>query len=347
MELISSSPYLTAGAILLASLLVGVIVLFTLKLVFSRIAKRTKSELDDKLLEILPTPVFRLIVLGGMFFAVEALQLTEPLNSFLERAIITVTYLVFMFLALRVMGVVTKYGFKEWAKRTHSSIDDEILPIFSKTVNAIIYIFAGILILSAWGVEIGPFLAGLGVMGIAVSFAVKDSLANIFGGVSLLLDKTFKVGDKVQLDSGEVGVIHDISLRSTRMRTYDNEVIVIPNGMLANMKLKNFVQPNEAIRVVVSFGVEYGSDPDKVKKVVLKTVKGLKETSKSQEPAVVFTQMGDFALSFETKFWVDDYTQAYDAKVKATKAIYNTLNKAKIGIPFPTQTVYLKGKGRK
>jgi len=198
------------------------------------------------------------------------------------------------------------------------------------------------MVLGVWGVDIGPFLAGLGIAGLAISFALQESLGNIFGGISLIMDRVYKVGDRIQLDSGEVGTVVDVGLRSTRLRTFDNELIVIPNSKPANSKVKNYVQPDTSLRVVVNFGVEYGTKLEKVKKVLEPVLKKMKGISKSPAPVVEFIEMGDSSLNCIAKFWVPNYEHAYGKKLEATDLIYNELNKAKIGIPFPTTTVYVK-----
>jgi len=182
----------------------------------------------------------------------------------------------------------------------------------------------------------------LGIAGIAIGLAVKDSLANIFGGVSLILDRNFKIGDKIKLESGEEGVIKDIGLRSTRLLTLDNQLIIIPNGILSNAKIQNFVLPDPKERVAIKFGVEYGSDVKKVKDIVIKAVKNVENILEEPAPEVLLIEMGDFALIFVCRVWVNSYKNAERTKAKATEAIYTALNKAKIVIPYPTHTVYVK-----
>ncbi len=195
---------------------------------------------------------------------------------------------------------------------------------------------------NAWKINISPLLATAGIAGLAIGLAVKDSLNNILGGLQLVLDKTFKVGDKVQLESGEMGVILDIGLRSTKLKTYDNEVIYIPNGYLANAKIKNFTHPDVSIRVNVNFGVVYGSDTEKVRQVVLEVVKKIENVIEQPEPVVQFLKMSDFSLDFVARAWVKSYAEAYSTQLKMTDEIYNALNRANIGIPFPTRTIYTK-----
>jgi len=158
----------------------------------------------------------------------------------------------------------------------------------------------------------------------------------------MILDKTLKVGDKIKIESGEVGEIHDVGLRSTKIKTYDNQIIVVPNGQLVNSRIQNYTKPNSKIRVTVQFGVEYGTEIKKVKDLVKKTVLSMKEIMEDPAPVINFETMGDFALNFTAKFWVSNWGEAYGKKLEATEKIYNALNAAKINIPFPTQTVYLK-----
>ncbi len=209
----------------------------------------------------------------------------------------------------------------------------------------VVFTIIGIIwMLYLWGIDITPYLAGVGISGIILGLALQDSLKNILGGISVLLDKTFQVGDKVALESGEVGTINDIGLRSTKMITFDNEVIYVPNGYMANSRIRNYTRPDPKIRVRVEFGVEYGSDVDKVKKIVAETIKRMEKVLEKPAPSVQFMSMGDFALKFRVVFWVPHWDNEFPKKVEATEKIYNALNAAKIGIPFPTQTVFLKNK---
>jgi MscS family membrane protein len=229
----------------------------------------------------------------------------------------------------------------EWEKKTKSGID-AMLPLIHK-LSKVIFIMTGIIvILNIWGKDVTGFVAGLGVAGIVLGFALKDSLANIFGGISIILDKTYRVGDRIKIDSGESGIVYDIGLRSTKIKTWDNDILVIPNGKMANSKIQNYVQPSIRSRCVIDFSVVYGSDIKKVKDVVMKTIKKVENAIEDPEPSVAFVKMNDFSLDFKAKFWVANISQRYAAKEKATCMIYDALNKAKISIPFPTRTVYLK-----
>lgn len=335
------SKYVLAIIVFLFFLALSAVFAFLLKALARPLAKRTKTKADDLIVEAVRGPMSKIIVLAGAGLALIFLELPQDVNSTLVNVIVSIVYLIIVLCAIRIANILFATWGKTWTRRTKSTIDDELLPLAHKTTNAAIVIIGFMLILTQWGIDVMPLLAGLGIAGLALGFAVKDSLSNIFGGISLVLDRTFKVGDKVKLESGEAGRIHDIGLRSTKLRTFDNEIITIPNGVLANMKIKNYVKPDKRIRVNVSFSVEYGSDIKKVEKVVLGAVKKMDGVMPDPPPKVLFKEMGESSLNFVAKFWIPDYNLEYAKMIEGTTIIYNALNRAKIGIPFPTRTIYM------
>ena len=237
--------------------------------------------------------------------------------------------------------LIDNWGMK-WAKKTKSTLDDSLVSLLQKTSKVLIFAIAFIYVLGVWGIEVLPFLASLGIAGIAIAFALQSSLSNIFGGITLILDKSIEVGDVIELDEATKGTVLDIGLRSTRIRTFDNEVIIVPNGKLADSKIRNYAQPDLSARGVMPFSVAYGSDIGKVKKIVLKEVKKIEHILDEPEPAVRFVEMGDSALKFKVYFWVDHYSNRFSARERTNTLIYNALRKNKIGIPYPQLDVHLK-----
>jgi small-conductance mechanosensitive channel len=244
--------------------------------------------------------------------------------------------------AISLVEDLSKWLEETWGKRTDSTLDDGLLPLLRKVVKTSIVILGVLLIMGNWGVQIGPVLGALGIGGLAIGLALNSSLANIFGGIQLILDRSLNVGDKVMLESGEVGEVLDVGLRSTKMRTYDNEVIFLPNSQLANARIKNYTKPDVTIRVTVNFGVAYGSDVALVKRLVLDAIRELDDILQEPTPQVLFLNMSDFSLDMSARVWVDDYGKQFARKLEMTELIYNTLNKSGIEIPFPTRTVYMK-----
>ncbi len=331
--------YLRFLLILVITVIVGIIVKLIVRRVLKPLALRTKTKIDDLIVKSISSVIFYVVLAVGFKIGFQHFDFASTaLNSIIDTLLITIVTV----LAVRIINDFVEHWKTGWATKTESTADDRLIPLIEKILKALVIIIAVIFVFDVWNVNITPLLTTAGIAGIAIALAVKDSLANILGGLQLVLDKTFKVGDKVELESGELGVILDIGLRSTKLKTYDNEVVYIPNGQLANSRIKNFTVPDLSIRVNVAFGVEYGSETEQVRKVVLEAVKKVDAVLDDPAPSVQFIEMSDYSLDFKARAWVKDYNQAYSTKLKVRDAIYAALNQAGIGIPFPTRTVYTK-----
>ncbi len=336
---IIGNVYLRFLAILVITVVVAFISKLVLRGILKPLTKKTKTKIDDLIIRNLSSIIFYVVLLLGIKVGLPQFELR---TTFFDGLVNTLLILVVAIFLLKIINSFARQWMKEWKFKTKTSADERLIPFLQKVMKGIVIILAVIFIFSAWKINISPLLATAGIAGLAIGLAVKDSLANILGGLQLVLDKAFKVGDKVQLESGEMGVILDIGLRSTKLKTYDNEIIYVPNGYLANAKIKNFTQPDFSVRVNVNFGVEYGSDPKKVSQVVLKAIKKIDTVIDEPEPVVQFLKMSDFSLDFVARAWVKDYNQAYSTQLQMTDEIYAALNQANISIPFPTRTVYTK-----
>jgi len=331
--------YLRFLMILAIAFIVACIAKVILRKVLKPLAKKTKTKIDDLIVRSLSSIIFYIILVLGFKVGLQYFEFETAIYDSLIETLLIIIVAIFL---LKIISEFAQQWLKEWKFKTKTSTDERLIPFLQKILKAVIIILALIFVFDVWKINISPLIATAGIAGLAIGLAVKDSLSNILGGLQLVLDKTFKVGDKVQLESGEMGVILDVGLRSTKLKTYDNEVIFIPNGYLANAKIKNFTEPDLSIRVNVNFVVEYGSDPEKVRQVILEAIKKIETAVEDPAPAVLFLKMSDFSLDFVARVWVNSYTDAYSTKLKMTDEIYDTLNKADIGIPFPTRTVFTK-----
>ena len=331
--------YLKFLFILVVSVLVAFLVKLIMRQVLKPLARKTKTQIDDLIIKSIASIIFYVVLIVGFKIGIQHFEFETAIYSSIINSLFI---LVIMVMLLRIIANFSKHWLDEWASKTESTADDRLIPLVAKILKAVTIILGFFFVFDTWNINLSPLLATAGIAGIAIGFAVRDSLANILGGIQLVLDKTFKVGDKIQLDSGEMGEILDIGIRSTKLKTYDHEVIYIPNGILANTKIKNFTVPDLSVRVNVNFGVEYGSDPEKVRSVILDAVNKIDSVIEEPSPVVQFLNMADSSLDFVARVWVNNWTEAYSTKLKVTDEIYSALNKAKIGIPFPTRTVFTK-----
>ena len=333
------NPWIQSLGIFILSLLLTVVARWSLRFVLLRLAQRTRTEVDDILIRAVRHVATYSIPVIGLMLALTPLALQTPIP---ERILFSLLAVLLMRGAIRLIDDMSRWLEETWQERTASSLDRGLLPLLRKAVKASVVILGVLIILGKCEVQIGPLLGALGIGGLAIALALNSSLSNIFSGIQLILDRSVNVGDKVQLDSGEVGVVLDIGLRTTLMRTYDNEVISLPNSQLANARIKNYTRPDATIRVGVNFAVAYGSDVNEVKGVVSDAISQLDDIMPEPEPQVLFLNMGDFSLDMCARVWVDDYGKQFAKKLEMTELIYNTLKKSGIEIPFPTRTVYMK-----
>jgi len=343
MLLNTTNRYVTALAILIAFYVIYKLFLIITKRVVLKITEKTPTDLDKMLVEGVEGPISYILFMIGVKLAIVPFELSGSIALYSAKIVNSILILLVGFLIVRVLKVLIHGIGTKWASKTKSTLDDALIPVIDNFSMIVVFIFVILYVFQSWGIDITSMLAGVGIAGLAIGFAVKDSLANIFGGISIILDKAVKVGDRVEI--GDVsGIVHDVGIRSTKVRTWDNEMIIIPNGELANSKIKNFQLPNRKQRAIIEFGVEYGASHEKVRKIALDTLKKVEHILDDPKPLCRFSSMGDSALNFKLFFWVDDVSNKFSAKEIITSKLYDSLNKAKIGIPFPQMDVHVKKK---
>jgi MscS family membrane protein len=340
------SPYFGNDYIFAFSLFIIFVVLafaisYAYKVVLHLIYRRSPANTDAKIIDETRTPVILFIVLIGVKSVITALGLKEGMILTTQNALSSVLIAVFAYILIKITDIIIEAWGRMWKRRTRSKYKDTIFPLIRKFSMVFIIIVAVIVILSVWGIEIAPFLAGLGIAGIAIGLAMQDSLSDLFSGVMLILDTTYKVGDKIRLDTGEVGIVHEITMRSTRVQTYDGNVIIIPNSNMAKTKIINYAQPIYMERGVVPFGVIYGSNVGKTKEVAKRALKSMDGILEDPEPTVDFLELADYYLSFRGTFWVSDFTTRWDKEREAVQRVYEELNKEGIEFAFPTRTLHM------
>ena len=343
---VNLSEYVRATVVFFIMFFVFRVGLYFLEIMFVKLTSKTKTDLDDIIVAKTGKPLTFISLLISLYFTLSELSLGDDLNMMLYKMLnsliaISVGYLIFVIVDTSLIRL-----WKRLAEKTESKIDDALGQLAHEVLRIVLVVIILIMILNIWGIEVGPFIAGLGIAGLAVALALQPTLANIFSGVSIILDKTFGIGDIIKLENGALGEVYRIGLRTTRIKTFDNEMLIVPNSIIANSQIQNFHQPDMTIRVNVDFGVEYGVDPEYVKKFVIEEIEKMDIINKDEEIRVLFTEMGDSSLNFKVMFWVDNISKKWPAHQEAISRIYRRLYKEKIGIPYPQQTVWLREEGK-
>ena len=337
-----ANPYLRSLVVLLGVFLILKVTAFIIEKIVLRATAKTKTNIDDVFIKKVSRPLTVLILLIGLRVALEEIPLAAGVDEIFARIVTSVIILMIAYIIYLFVDVVLFVVLMGKIKSSNSSTRESLLSLVNSVLRVAWILIALLYILDLWGVEIGPLLAGLGIAGLAIALALQPTLANVFSGISILLDKSVKIGDLIYLDAETKGKISQVGLRSTRIITFDNELIIVPNTKLADSKIQNVALPEKKSRAVIPFGVAYGSDIDKVKKLILDEIKKVEHFISEPEPAVRFTEMGSSSLNFKAYFYVDDYDNRFTAIDEANTRIYNALNRAGISIPFPQIDVHIK-----
>ncbi len=335
--------------IILSFFILSKIVNFILNKYITKLVKKTKTELDDKLLEVSQSPIRNIFLVAGIYFAIRNLQrctsLFGPIVNYFHyfnTVLFLITILIVLLYSLRVTGIFTQWLLEREEEKESKIVKKEFVPIINKVVSVFIYLFAIAIILEHFHKDISSIVVSLGIGSLAIGLAAQDTLANMISGIFIMVDRPFRIGDRVKLETGEIGDVIDIGLRSTKIATFDHTVLIVPNAMMAKSKLTNYCYPDEKINIKVTVGVAYGTDSEKAKKIILNLVKSTDGVLDDPEPSIYFVNMGDFSIDFLVVAWTDSYRNQFVIKCKMLENIYNGLMEEGIEIPFPTQTLYVK-----
>jgi len=335
----------------LRAVIIFIVALFILRFLFYiaskfilKFSKKTQTNFDDLVFEKTSKPITWLVALFSFWLALSQLTFTTNVSNIVSNFFNSGFVILLGYMAYVITDLIIIYGWGRITAKSKIHLDESLSSIIHTFLRVSLVALGVIYILDLWGVQIGPLLAGLGIAGLAVALALQPTLSNIFGGLSMILDKSLRIGDWVVLEDGVWGTVEHIGVRSTKIKTFDNELITYPNSKLADNRIHNVALPEPKTRVVVPFSVAYGSNIEKVKKIVMKEVKTINHIVSDPEPFVFFLEMANSSLNFKAFFFVDSFKNRYASLDEANTKIYNALNKAGISIPFPQMDVHLKKK---
>jgi MscS family membrane protein len=308
-----------------------------MELLRAPIGRLPDPALAVKILEMLKRPLWlTVLVMGSVAGGSQVFtyfQLSVPTILLIGRVLESAVVVVWFVPATRILMAVCD----KWSGTKPQAT--EAIRFVKHLAIAALFIQCALIFLSVWHVDVTPLLASAGIAGMAIGFAVKDTLANFFGGVTLFLDRPFKVGDQVVLSTGERGEVVEIGLRSTRVLTEDHVLVTVPNAIMASTKIANESAPGPRIRLRITIGVVHGSDIDMVESVLLSIAKDDPLIADEPEPLVRFLAFGDASLQFELQCWIDSPTDRSAATDSLNRAIYKEFAAAGIGIPYTKKEI--------
>ena len=339
------NPYLKAFGIVLAFAAFALIFNFVVIRFLKRLSAKTAIKGDDHILELIQKPIFASLVIFGFVQAIKVLQMPENVVVTTEAILKTIVILLWASFAIKFSRFLLQAisSRKSSNKNKSQLIQHSTLPLFSNLALLIIVAATIYMLFLAWGIDVTAWLASAGIIGLALSFAAKDTLANLFAGVFILADSPYKLGDYIVLDSGERGKVTHIGIRSTRMLTRDDIEITVPNSVMGNAKITNEAGgPYSKRRIRVKVGVAYGSDIDQVREVLENVAKDNEKVCGLPEPRVRFRNFGASSVDFELLCWIDQPVLRGQVLDQLYTGVYKRFMEHGIEIPYSKQDVYIK-----
>ncbi|MCW8930806.1 MAG: mechanosensitive ion channel family protein [Gammaproteobacteria bacterium] len=341
MALIGENLYLQSFLILLVSLSIAKLSSYIIMTVVLRLARNTKTNLDNQIVGILHAPIFYTVILLGTGAAIYWLDLPPRVHDITVSIVGTVGIFIWGLFFIRLFRIlIISLAYR---KNNASLIRVETLPLFLNISVVVICALGIYMIFQAWNIDMTAWLASAGIVGIAIGFAAKDTLANLFSGVFIMVDAPYKIGDFIVLDSGERGEVTHIGIRSTRILTRDDIEVTIPNSIMGNTKIINESGgPHKKYRIRIKVSVAYGTEVDQVRKVLMDVAMNQAGICQSPEPRVRFRELGDSGLHFELLCWIDEPVLRGRALDAMNEQVYKQFLIEGIEIPYNKQDIYIK-----
>ncbi len=328
-----------------AAAFLSAVILFAVRAIAFKIlhkwAEKTETRIDDIIIRSLKTPSILWCIAIGLFIGVGVSDLPEKYVPYISKAIHIIIIFSFTIAAANLAGKI----FRNYVQSSNLPIPTTGLAY--GILKGTILVLGFLIILSVLGISITPLITALGVGGLAVALALQDTLANLFAGIHILMEKAVRVGDFIRLETGQEGYVDDITWRTTRIRMIPNNMVVIPNNKLSQSIVTNYHLPEKRMALLIPVGVSYSSDPDQVEKILIEEAqKGAGEIPGLLADPGPFVRLipgfGQSSLDFTLTCQVREFADQNLVQHELRKRILKRFKAEGIEIPFPQRTIYLR-----
>jgi len=321
---------------------------WVIKMIFGRVIRRftglTKNTLDDAVLDAIAPPLYWLALIYAFQFALDRMDfLFRQLRYDLDQVYFVLYLLIGFVIVWRLVGNIADWYGRQLAKTGEVELGEQLLPFFRRVILIILAVIAVIILLDYFNIEVSGFVATLGIGSLAIALAAQAALSDTISGFIIMVDRPFRIGDRIEIqDLDTWGDVVDIGLRSTRVRTRDNRMVIVPNSVIVKSLVVNYSYPDTQYRIQIHVGVGYGTDIEQARKVLIEAVSTVEGVLPEKPVEALFLEFGDSALVFRVRWWLDSYVDTRRMFDSVNTAMYNALNEAGIEIPFPQRVIMHK-----
>ncbi|MCJ8328828.1 MAG: mechanosensitive ion channel [Lentisphaeria bacterium] len=327
---------------ILVGLLIKVIVQHFMGMIM-KLTEKSKTDWDEKVIEAAHKPAGLIVASMFWYVSVKALQLPEAALAIMTVVVQILFSIGLIWLLYKLTDVLTEF-LSQMASNSDNQLDDHLIPMLKRALRIFVVVFGLLITFQNLGYNVMSILAGLGLGGLAFALAAKDACANLFGSIMILTDRPFKVGDWVIV--GDVdGSVEEVGFRSTRIRTFYNSVISVPNAVMANANIDNMGQ-REYRRIKAYFGLTYDTPPEKVEAFMegIKNIVKANEYTRKDYFHVVFNSYQDSCLEIMLYCFlkVPDWSTELVQRQNIFLEVYRLAAELNVEFAFPTQTLHME-----
>ncbi len=332
------AQWATAFGIMLGSLIVGKILYWLCSSVVKKLTARTRSNLDDVIVDMVEEPIIVALTVAGVLVGLSTLELSASAQGTISGIRQFVIIICITWLIARLVEAIFTELIAPLADKTDTDLDDQLLPLVRKGTKMFVWSLGTIVALNNAGYNVGALIAGLGIGGLALAMAAKDTVSNIFGGFTVFTDKPFVLNDRVCV-SGYDGTITEVGIRSTRLKTLAGRIVTIPNSTFSESPVENIsMEPSR--KVAIDLGLTYDTSPDNLK-LAMSILKEIATNTDGLEEDVVigFDAFGDSAMMVKFIYYITRGEDIMAIKSSINMQILERFNENKLDFAFPTQTI--------
>jgi len=310
--------------------------------ILGRIARRTKSKLDEAIIDALKGPISWFILIIAVRVALERVDsLLGDWKTFVPDLyfILYLSLIVRIFWAL--IDVITKWFSDEMEKKAGTKLEKQWMPLLRRLAIIVVVVIALTTALSHFNIDISGMLATLGIGSLAIALAAQDSLSDVINGFLIMIDQPYRVGDRIEiLDLDTWGDVVDIGLRSTRVRTRDNRMVIVPNSIIGKSLVVNYSYPDTKYRIQIHVGVAYGTDVELARQTIIEAASGVEGVLESKPVEALFLEFGESAMIFRVRWWIESYVDTRRMFDRVNTSIYQALDTAGVELPPPVRELH-------
>jgi len=328
-----------ALGIIVGAILVGKVLYWLCSTTLRRLTAKTETKVDDIIIDMVEEPIVFAITIAGIWWGIATLTLPETAQDWLDKGVQALIILAVTWLVARLLESLFTHYLAPLADRSENTLDDQLLPIARNATKFAVWALGIIVALNNAGYQVGAVLAGLGIGGLALAMAARDTVSNIFGGFTIFTDRPFAIHDRITVN-GYDGVVTEIGIRSTRLKTLAGRIVTIPNATFTDSAVEN-ISAEPWRKVSMTLGLTYDTPAEGMEQgmEILRRI-AAEDDDLAEEPLVAFSGFGDWSMNLLFIYYIQKGADILGVQTRVNLAILKQFGDAGLDFAFPTQTLY-------